>query len=288
MSDLQSKSNPNEDLPFQHYTRTHRVVAWVSSNVFDRTTYTVRRGLLKGMRRKGGLAWIPALSAEAMNAEDQFWSALDLSDLTVYDIGAFQGLLTLFFASRCKTVVSFEPNSRNNKRLLENLALNEVRNVQVRKIGIGARSEIRPMVASALMPGGASLDAKVIEGLVNAGMDTATEEIPINALDDEIVGANLPKPDLIKIDTEGWEIEALRGACQTLSSYSPALFLEMHGETIREKKRKVAEIVAFLWELNYRNIRHVETNTVITPYNTAVAMEGHLYCKTGEDRLKAA
>ena len=36
-------------------------------------------------------------------------------------------------------------------------------------------------------------------------------------------------------------------------------FLEMHGESIREKKQKVAEIVAFLWEINYRNILSIET-----------------------------
>jgi hypothetical protein len=53
----------------------------------------------------------------------------------------------------------------------------------------------------------------------------------------------------------------------------------MHGETIREKKRKVAEIVAFLWEIEYRRIRHIETGATITPKNTSEAMEGHLYCQ---------
>jgi hypothetical protein len=42
------------------------------------------------------------------------------------------------------------------------------------------------------------------------------------------------------------ELEALRGASNTLELYWPASFLEVRGETMREKKRKVAEIVAFL------------------------------------------
>ena len=69
-----------------------------------------------------------------MTAEEQFWCGLNLSGLTVYDVGAFHGLLTLFFASRGKTVVCFEPNTQNHKRLMENLMLNGIRNVEVRKV----------------------------------------------------------------------------------------------------------------------------------------------------------
>jgi len=53
----------------------------------------------------------------------------------------------------------------------------------------------------------------------------------------------------------------------------------MHGATVRDKKLKVAEIVAYLWDLNYRRIQHVETGSTITPENSSVAMEGHLYCQ---------
>jgi hypothetical protein len=82
---------------------------------------------LGGHEAEGGLGRIPAaFSRDIDTAEQQFWRSLDLSGITVYDIGAFQGLLTLFFASRAKRVVCFEPNTQNYKRLMENLVLNPV------------------------------------------------------------------------------------------------------------------------------------------------------------------
>jgi FkbM family methyltransferase len=270
-----------EDLPFHHYTLKHRLIAWISMHLFDTATYTVRHGLLKGMKRKGGLGWVPAMfSPGIMTTKQQFWCDLNLHGMTVYDVGAFHGLLTLFFASRAKAVVCFEPNTQNHKRLMENLMLNGIKNVEVRKLGVGSRHETRRVVGSPLILGGASVDGKTVEELLRAGVRTVVKEITIVTLDEEISQASLPAPDFIKIDIEGWEIEALRGARSTLELHKPTLFLEMHGETIREKRRKVAEIVAFLWEINYRRIHHIETGTTITPENTSVAMKGHLYCQT--------
>lgn len=127
------------------------------------------------------------------------------------------------------------------------------------------------------------MDENTAAALERSGVGTFVEEISLVALDEEIPQAGLPTPDFIKIDIEGWEMEALRGARQTLQQHKPALFLEMHGETIREKKQKVAAIVEFLWELGYRRILHIETGTPIRPENTAAAMEGHLYCRYGTD-----
>jgi FkbM family methyltransferase len=278
----------SEDIPFRYYTLKHRLIAWISLHLFDTVTYRVRHGLLKGMKRKGGLGWVPAMLSPGINtAEQQFWCDLDLSGMTVYDVGAFHGLLTLYIASRAKAVVCFEPNTQNHKRLKENLMLNGIKNVEVRQVGVGSRRERRRMVGNPLMMGGASVEERTVEELLRTGVGTAVEEISIITLDEEIPEAGLPAPDFIKIDIEGWEIEALRGARNTLEFHGPTLFLEMHGETVREKKRKVAEIVAFLWEIDYRRIRHIETGTAITPEHTSVAMEGHLYCETIRPRTPA-
>ena len=270
-----------EDRPFphSHYTLRYRLEAWISLHLFDNLTYTVRHGLLKGMKRKGGLAWFPRiLSGDGLDAEEQFLLRLNFAGATVYDIGACQGLVTLFLARRAKTVVCFEPNTQNHKRLMENLALNGAENVNVRKVGVGSRPESRRMVGSPIMRGIASVDQKSVEEFSRIWTKPVTEEISIVALDDEIPQAGLPAPDFIKIDVEGWELEVLRGASNTLALYKPALFLEMHGETVREKKRKAAEIVAFLWEQSYRSIRHIETGTMISPENSGVCSEGHIHC----------
>lgn len=109
-------------------------------------------------------------------------------------------------------------------------------------------------------------------------MGPLSHHIQITTLDCDIAAAALPAPDLIKIDIEGWELEALYGARATLDAHHPALFLEMHGETMRDKRRKASDIVTFLCDAGYTDIVHVETGATVTPGDASVAAEGHLYC----------
>jgi FkbM family methyltransferase len=258
----------------------HRIVAWISQNFFDNVTYTVRHGLLAGMKRRGGLAWLPAvLLGTARTAEVDFWRKQDLDGLVIYDVGAFQGLLTLFFAQHARQVVSYEPNTRNHERLVENLASNGLRNVVVRKVGVGSRRDVAMMVTPVLMPGGASVERETVAGLLSSKQPVVSEQISLTTLDDDIREMRLPSPDFIKIDVEGGELAALEGARNTLLTHKPRLFLEMHGETMNLKRRNVADIVTCLFGLGYADILHVESGAKISSANSITAVEGHLYCQ---------
>ncbi len=263
-----SESLAAEDLPFQHYSTRHRAIAWISRHLFDRVTYAVRHGLIRGMRRRGGLGWMPA--GIAQTKEEMFWRGLPLDGLVIYDVGAFHGILTLFFASRCSRVISYEPNEINHARLIENIRLNNLCNIEVRQFGVGARPGSGTLHYAPEMAGGGTLDASAI--------GPVSQRVEVTTLDHDIAASGLPAPDLIKIDIEGWELEALEGARETLAKYHPALFLEMHGETPREKHRKASAIVAFLCDAGYTDIVHVETGATIAPGDETVAAEGHLYC----------
>ena len=269
------------DQPFRHYSPAHRAVAWVSQTLFNNVTYTVRHGLNEGMKRKGGLGWLPKFMAGASTrtAEEVFWRKCELGDVIIYDIGAFQGLLTLFFASQARQVVSYEPNSKNHARLLENIRLNHLTNVLVRNVALGAKQETAEMVALPLMSGGASIASNTIKALHSSNLSVVSERITVTTLDDDIRESSLPPPDFIKVDVEGSELALLMGARETLLTYKPKLFIELHGETMNLKRRNVAEIVGYLNELGYTDIRHIESTTAITPANSATAAQGHLFCR---------
>jgi FkbM family methyltransferase len=262
-----------------HYTLRHRLVAAIS-NRLDSVTYTQRHGLIRGMKRKGGLGFLPAMLADGGHetAEHRFLRSLDLSQATVYEVGAFQGILTLFFSGRAKEVIAYEPNPSSFQRVIENLRLNGRANVRVRNLAVGESEGSITLLCDALMPGGASADPLLADQIRESSPDAASITVRTIALDDDIAANHFPPPDFVKIDIEGMELPALRGMRQILLQYRPALYLEMHGATVEHKNRNVRAIVDFLSELGYEDLLHVESGEHVSRDNATRAREGHLYC----------
>jgi len=264
-------ADPGDRL-FIHYSKKQQLIAWISRTFFDNVTYTVKHGKLAGFKRRGGLGWLPGFVTDAEpTPEELFWRDIQLKDQVVYDIGAFHGLLTLLFSRRAAKVVSFEPNGKNRQRLEDNLRLNDIHNVTVRGVALAAQSGQAHMLWDAAAPGG----ARVVAG------ERPGESISLRTLDEEVT-AGLPKPDFIKIDVEGFEQQVLEGGRETLMGHHPGLFIEIHGNTMNEKRANVERVVELLLGYGYERIMHIETGTRIDSSNAAIAARGHLYCPRQE------
>jgi FkbM family methyltransferase len=247
--------------------------------LLDSGTYTVRHGLIKGMKRKGGIGFIPALIARnhKNRAECRFFKLRNFDNQVVYDIGGYHGLLSLFFSRTAKLVITYEPNPSSAVRIRENIALNNIRNVTLRDVALSDAPGTLALFFVPFMAGTASGDAAISRQMRERSSSVASVTVPVSTLDAEIA-AGQPVPDFVKIDVEGMELAVLRGMRRVLETRRPALYIEMHGSTVEEKNRKTMEIVKFVTRLGY-HVQHVESGGAVTADNVGFAVEGHLFCE---------
>jgi FkbM family methyltransferase len=263
----------------------HRIVKRLNCLSFvDSFAYTARHGIARGLRRQGGLGWLPSFvpRTSEWNAEEAFARRLFLRGQTVYDVGGDQGLYAIFFADRVGErgqVVVFEPNPASCRRIRRNAEINGLRNIRIVPMGLGERRERLPFTVPVHEPARGTAVPSIASHIRNEvrallpGM-----EIEVVALDEEIPRSGLPRPDFIKLDVEGMEYPALKGMSRTLAEHRPRLSIEIHGADRQEKVDNVRRVVALLEGLGYR-IRHIESGTAIDGTNADLACEGHLDCE---------
>ena len=70
------------------------------------------------------------------------------------------------------------------------------------------------------------------------------------------------KPDLIKIDVEGYEVEVINGGKETLTKYKPKLFIEIDDNNLKWAGSSARELVETLEKLNYQ-IFNAETSSPV-------------------------
>jgi len=125
----------------------------------------------------------------------------------VVDAGAYPGDYTIFAAKRVGSsghVIAFEPDERNRGVLGRNLAGRKLDNVTVVPKGLWNRE-----VDLKFDPGG--FGSKVVD----SNQSGAT--IPVTTLDVALEQLGIARIDVLKMDIEGAEIQAVEGCRETLS-----------------------------------------------------------------------
>jgi FkbM family methyltransferase len=142
-----------------------------------------------------------------------------------YDVGANVGFFTLVGArlvGPTGRVVSFEPVPWCANAVRRNIELNGFDHAQIRAEAVGAADG----TARLLVVGEASWSHLESTG---RHADVRDEiDVDVVSIDSLVAAGTIPPPDVMKIDTEGAELQAIEGARATIAEHRPAIVCELH------------------------------------------------------------
>lgn len=239
--------------------------------------YTVRYGLAKGLRKKGGLGFVP----QATTIEENFLMNLDLCDQVVYDVGAAYGVFTLFFArsvGKNGKVIAFEPNPKLSKQVSENVRLNHFENVEVCQIALGKERKRETLAFTSRILGIGSLEVHEKHRILSL-KNAESVSVQVDTIDNLVGTGKLPKPDFVKIDVQGVELDVLLGMKQIIQECKPKIFVEIHSiPYIDWKTDNTAETLKFLQTEGYSTY-HIESERFFNPSDSQkIEEDEHLFC----------
>jgi FkbM family methyltransferase len=196
------------------------------------------------------------------------WVALK-NDAVVLDVGANFGAMTLAFAKAVPQgrVVAFEPTHYALGRLRRNLELNPDLAVRVEVVQsfVSDHADLNPnLVAYASWRVDGLTTGR--EHPVHVGTPRSTEGVPSITLDKFTSSRNLNGLDLLKIDTDGHELEVLRGACETIRKYRPLVIFEAGLYLMEERGVAFLDFVAYFAGLDY-SIFDAKTERLVSDAN---------------------
>lgn len=201
----------------------------------DKTVLPILQGKLKGKKWIKGSSingcWLGTYEFD----KQQLFQKYVKPGMVIYDIGANAGFYTLLssvLTGNSGKVFAFEPVPKNIYYIKQHLVLNKIENTVVVDKAVSDKITTLKFTLS-----------------TNPSMGHFSEEgeIEVETISlDEFVKQGNPPPDLIKMDIEGAEFDALNGAKKILKTKKPIIFLATHGDEVKKK------CLGLLKELNYK------------------------------------
>jgi len=207
-----------------------------------------RHGLMAYITHDSYIGRSLDMYGEFSPGEGKMFEQIIRPGMWVLDVGANIGAHTMRFAQLAGPrgrVIAYEPQRVVHQLLCANVGMNGLLNVQARHAAAGSAVGTLKVPAVNYMVEGNY-------GSLSLGGYDQGEDVPIETID----SLNLPACHFIKIDVEGMEAEAIRGAAQTIKRLRPLLYME------NDRVEKSRELIELMFAQNYRLYWH------LTPYFT--------------------
>jgi len=165
----------------------------------------------------------------------------------VLDIGMNNGHHTLFISKiigETGKIYSFEPIKRLVSQVEESVKINGIDNIKINNFALGNK-EIESLIN---IEENNLACASILEAEENNSI-LEKEKIIIKKID----SLDLPKIDFIKIDTEGYEWEVIKGANSLIEKDKPIMVFEFNPMSYNlEDKNASYNFLEYLYNLGYR------------------------------------
>ncbi len=199
----------------------------------------VLTGALKGKTWIAGSSvhgcWLGSYEFEKQQLFVKVLESLEANS-TIFDVGANVGFYSMLSATvlPSSNVYAFEPLPRNIDFLRRHIALNKFENIKLIPSAVGS------------VKGTALFDDSTNPSMGALSPDGKTQ-VEVVCVDDLLSSGFIRVPDLIKMDIEGGEIEALKGMQNMLKNQPPkAIFLSTHGSEIHDTCCKILTSSGFV------------------------------------------
>ena len=184
-----------------------------------------------------------------------FYNLIDKNNkVNIVDIGANVGLYSLYAKHLPNSqFYSYEPYKFTYDLLNDNIKLNNITNVQTYNIG-------KTILNVCLSGDGANtMGANPLRFNNPYPIEVETDTL------DNIFYNNNIKVNFIKIDTEGWEYNILKGGEKTINKYKPIIQLEYNETNMKQCDINPEQLLNYINELGYKQHNLIDEELIIIP-----------------------
>jgi FkbM family methyltransferase len=177
-----------------------------------------------------------------------FWQFLE-PGMVFFDMGAFHGIFSVLAGKKLAStgrVVAFEPSARERRRFRWHMRMNGLSGVRLEPYAVSSRTENLTFFTAAPECG-------MMNSLKPPPTESRVEKtvVPAVSLDEYLQNHKIERMDLMKIDVEGGEMEAFRGARRLLESIRPIVICEVLDGVTRSWGYPAHDIVKHLSQYEY-------------------------------------
>ena len=230
----------------------------VAYGILDLLTF--KKGIarnINGMKIRFTPKWSRYFPSDYESDNYEFLKVKLKEGMQVIDIGAHIGLFSVYtsqLTGPTGKVICFEPTPDTFAILKETIRLNHCKNIIPKQEAVGASCGTATFYISNTFEG-CNANSLVLNKKEANGYDVTITTLDTICHDHDI------RPDLVKIDAEGAELDVLKGGKQTLTTTKPLVILGLHPSFIQTKGDSLKEIWDLIKSYGYKVIYEGATIT---------------------------